>query len=322
MTIHLVLQLFIWDIKLYSNRLLAVLAMVFTTMVWGITFEMVQGALSQAPPFIFGFLRFGIGFILGFLYLNVSAFNISKIEIQGGIWCGIVLCAGYAFQNFGLWQESGFYQGASSSNSAFITSVSVILVPTILYLFKIQKVSNKIWGVVVLTMFGLFVLLDPLNLFRFSGYSGSGIVGGDVITFGCAVSFAIHIILQDIYLKKGVHLVRFFMIQVFFVSLFSLICSMIFEGPSMLFSGIFTSEVLFALFVTGVIATFVAFILMLWAQKILSATETGILLSLEPLFAALYVYSALQINSWIGGAIIICAVISSSFISVKSSKND
>ena len=40
--------------------------MVFITAVWGITFEMVQDALSHAPPFIFASLRFGIGFYFRF----------------------------------------------------------------------------------------------------------------------------------------------------------------------------------------------------------------------------------------------------------------
>ena len=111
------------------------------------------------------------------------------------------------------------------------------------------------------------------------------------------------------------------MLQVFFVSLFSFICSLIFEGPSILVSNIFTSEVIFALFITGVLATFVAFIFMLWAQKILSATETGILLSLEPLFAALFsVFFAgdsLGWWGWTGGLIIILSVMSSGFLPSK-----
>ena len=80
-----------------------------------------------------------------------------------------------------------------------------------------------------------------------------------------------------------------------------------------------------ALLVTGVLATFVAFILMLWAQTILNATETGILLSLEPLFAALFsvliMNKSLGPNGWIGGLIIISAVISSNFISSDNKKN-
>ena len=260
------------------NRFLAICAMVFTTAVWGVTFEMVQEALSDAPPFIFAGLRFGIGFILGLLNINKKVFNITRNELIGGIWCGVILCIGYAFQNFGLWEESLLYVGSSSSTSAFITSVSVILVPTFLYLAGLQQISNQIWFIVFLAMVGLFILLNPFN---------GNLVGGDIITFGCAVSFAIHIILQDIYLKKGVQLVRFFMLQVFFVSIFSFILSLFFESDIYYFD-IFTSEVVFALFITGVLATFIAFILMLWAQKILSATETGILLSLEPLFAALF----------------------------------
>tara|TARA_Y100000994_G_scaffold248575_1_gene256766 strand:- start:1500 stop:2411 length:912 start_codon:yes stop_codon:yes gene_type:complete len=295
--------------KVNNKRLLAIIAMVFTAAVWGVTFEMVQEALSIAPPFIFATLRFGIGFILGLLYINKKVFNITKNELVGGIWCGIVLCMGYAFQNFGLWEESLLYIGSSSSTSAFITSVSVILVPTFLYLSGLQQINNKIWFIVFLAMLGLFILLNPFN---------GNLVGGDIITFGCAVSFAIHIILQDIYLKKGVSLIRFFMIQVFFVSLFSLICSLIFEGMTVFTINIFTQEVIIALFITGALATFIAFILMLWAQKILSATETGILLSLEPLFAALFSVlfagDIIGLWGWIGGTIIILSVMSSGFI--------
>ena len=200
------------------------------------------------------------------------------------------------------------YIGSNSSTSAFITSVSVILVPTFLYLSGLQQINNRLWIIVALAMIGLFVLLNPFN---------SKIVGGDIITFGCAISFAIHIILQDIYLKKGVQLVRFFMLQVFFVSIFSFILSLLFEGSSIMTLEIFTFDVMFALFITGVLATFIAFILMLWAQKILSATETGILLSLEPLFAALFsVFFAgdsLGLSGWLGGMIIIISVMGSGF---------
>ena len=61
-------------IKLNNKRILAVLAMVLTTMVWGITFEMVQGALRDAPPLIFATFRFGIGCLLGILYYPIKRF--------------------------------------------------------------------------------------------------------------------------------------------------------------------------------------------------------------------------------------------------------
>ena len=307
-----------------NKRFLAILAMVFTTMVWGVTFEMVQEALNDAPPFIFGAFRFGIGFFICFFYFLFFDFDkinipISISEIKGGVMCGIVLCIGYAFQNFGLW-DNIYYLKSTPSNSAFITSISVLLVPAFLYLFNIQKIHYRLWGIIIIALLGLFILLDPLYLFNSKSVSSQGVSGGDIITFGCAVSFAIHIILQDIYLKKGADLFRFFMLQVLFVSLFSFVCSFIASEETIIFS----YDVILALLVTGVIATSVAFILMLWAQTILSATETGVLLSLEPLFAAIYsVYigKMLGFNGWLGGLIIIIAVISSSFLSTKHSEN-
>ena len=298
-----------------KNHFLAIIAMVFITAVWGITFEMVQDALSHAPPFIFASLRFGIAFILGLVYLNKSSFKINNHELKGGLLCGVVLCLGYAFQNFGLWEESNLYIASSSSTSAFITSVSVILVPIFLHITGLQKISNQIWIIVILAMIGLFVLLDPFN---------GNLVGGDIITFGCAVSFAIHVIFQDMYLRKNVDILKIFLVQVFFVSIFSFICSLIFEGIEVFSTQIFTSDVIIALFITGVIATFIGLILMLWAQKILSATETAILLSLEPLFAALfavfYAGNHLGISGWLGGLIIILSVMTSGFIPSANKK--
>ena len=126
------------------------------------------------------------------------------------------------------------------------------------------------------------------------------------------------------YLRKNVDILKIFLVQVFFVSIFSIICSLIFEGIEVFSTQIFTSDVIIALFITGVIATFIGLILMLWAQKILSATETAILLSLEPLFAALfavfYAGNHLGISGWLGGLIIILSVMTSGFIPSANKK--
>ena len=55
-----------------KQKILAQFSMVITTMIWGITFVMVKDALNDAPPYMFSSLRFGIAFILGFIYVNFS----------------------------------------------------------------------------------------------------------------------------------------------------------------------------------------------------------------------------------------------------------
>ncbi len=285
---------------------LAQFGMVITTMIWGITFVMVKDALNDAPPFIFATLRFGLAFIMGLLYLNYKIKSITSKEILGGIICGFLLFCGYGFQNFGLILTT-------PSKSAFITSVSVIFVPILLVLFKLQKIANKIWFVVLFATLGLYILLNPM---------GGGINLGDILTFGCALSFAFHVIYQDIYVNQNVDVTRFFTVQVFFVFLFSLLSSFMFEDYS---SVIISQRLIVAISVTGALATFIAILLMIWAQTILSATKTAIYLSLEPVFAALFsVFFAgeiLGLYGWTGGIIIVLSVMSSGFILPESSKN-
>ena len=286
------------------QKFLAQLAMVITTMIWGITFVMVKDALNDAPPYMFAFLRFGLAFIIGLFYIHKNIYNITSTEFIGGFFCGVVLFFGYAFQNFGLMQTT-------PSKSAFITSVSVIMVPIILVLFRVQYVKMRIWAATFLAVIGLYILLDP---------GGEGLNIGDILTFGCALSFAVHVIFQDQYLSKGIDIYRFFLVQVMFVTLFSCIGVFIFEGPQILVS----DRLYIAVVVTGVLATFVAFILMIWAQTILSANQTAILLSLEPVFAALFstffAGEILGLYGWVGGFIIVVAVISSGIKTSQSKK--
>ena len=278
-----------------KQKILAQLSMVITTMIWGITFVMVKDALNDAPPYMFASLRFGIAFLLGFIYVNKGIKDISDTEMLGGLLCGFCLFVGYAFQNFGLMETT-------PSKSAFITSVSVILVPIILVLFKIKKVNPRIWVAVVLAIIGLYILLNP---------TGGGINVGDMLTFGCAISFAVHVIMQHKYLSKGASISKLFLIQIMFVTLFSCISVFLFEDISIHIS----QRLIIALLVTGILATFVAIMFMVWAQTILGPNQTAVLLSLEPVFAALFstffAGEILGIYGWVGGMIVVLGVISS-----------
>tara|TARA_B110000014_G_C19513493_1_gene276461 strand:- start:47 stop:472 length:426 start_codon:yes stop_codon:yes gene_type:complete len=137
-----------------NQKLLAQLGMVLTTMIWGVTFVMVKDALNDATPFMFAALRFGLSFMLAFIYVNKGIKNIDSQAMIGGLICGFCLYVGYAFQNYGLIETT-------PSKSAFITSVSVILVPIILVVFKIKTVHFRIWIATFLAIIGLYILLNP-----------------------------------------------------------------------------------------------------------------------------------------------------------------
>ncbi len=275
-----------------GNFRLAQFALIITTLIWGSTFIIVKDALSQSPPFYFGFFRFFIGAIVMIFLLDRSTI-FKKNELYPAIICGLFLFSGYSFQNFGL-------VDTTPTLSAFITSVSVLMVPVILAIFQIEKIKIKIWVAVFVACFGIH-LLTP------NGLIDLGI--GDQLTFGCALSFAIHIIFQGRYMKKIKSINNFFFIQSMVVAILSLFSGFLFED----FSAIqFDFSLLMAFLITGILATTVALLMMIWAQTVLSAPQTAIIIILEPVFAALFsvgfAYEILSPIQYVGCMVVLIAV--------------
>ncbi len=254
---------------------------------------MIKNALNDAPPFAFGAYRFLIAVFLTLLIWNKHLKKFSQNELIGGMVCGFFLFCGFGFQNFGLIHTT-------ASKSAFITAIYVLFVPILLFLLWRSKIQSRSWVAVVLAILGIYILINPQN---------AGMNRGDIITLFCALSFANHIVFQDIFLKKGIDLKKFFFIQIIVVSSFSFLGNWLFEPRAIIWSG----QLIYALFFTGVFATFIGFLAMVWAQKILTANETAIILSLEPVFASLYaaiiVGEILGIHGWLGGFLVVIGVI-------------
>ena len=271
-----------------NKKLIAQFGIFIIALIWGATFLVVKDAidLETFPPFIFASIRFALAAICIIFFVD---FKSIKKNALGPILCGIVLFIGYGFQNYGL-------EATSPTNSAFITSISVLMVPIILYIFRIEKISLRIWISVLLAFIGIQMI------------SPNGFNIGDKLTFGCALSFAIHIIMQDKFNKEKI--INFFVIQSSVAALFSFIASLIVEDISQV---IFSNEAIIAVLVTGILGTTFALLVMIWAQKILSATETAIIIAMEPVFAALFSvyfgYEILGFISYVGAGLVIFAII-------------
>ena len=63
---------------------------------------------------------------------------------------------------------------------------------------------------------------------------------------------------------------------------------------------IFSNEAIIAILITGILGATFALLIMIWAQKILSATETAIIIAMEPVFAALFsVYFGYEVLTYL-----------------------
>ena len=99
--------------------------------------------------------------------------------------------------------------------------------PVILVAFRIKSVHLRIWVATFLAIVGLYILLNP---------AGGEFNIGDILTFGCAVSFAVHVIFQDYYLSKGVHVSHLLLTQLMFITVFSCLSVCVFEDLSLIMS--------------------------------------------------------------------------------------
>ncbi len=273
---------------LQNKKIIAQFGLLITALIWGATFIVVKDAihLDTFPPFVFAAVRFFLAAICIVFFVD---FKSIKENALGPILCGIILFIGYGFQNYGL-------EATSPTNSAFITSISVLMVPVILYIFRFEKISLRIWISVLLAFIGIQMI------------SPNGFNIGDKLTFGCALSFAIHIIMQDRFNKEKV--INFFVIQSSVAALLSFIASLIVEDISKV---IFSNEAIIAVLITGILGTTFALLVMIWAQKILSASETAVIIAMEPVFAALFSvyfgYEVLGLLSYLGALIVVFAII-------------
>lgn len=269
------------------------LALLLTTLIWGATFPATKAALEQIPPLSFLFLRFLLGAVL------VGAwFGLARHRLQGGkaVWqasaiATVFLFVGYVLQTVGL-------HYTSASNSAFLTALYVIFVPLIL-----RRFDRRIVLATAIATAGLWLLVKPSMSMNV----------GDLMTLGCAVAFAGHIVCLERYTRvfdaPSLLLWQMSAVTLLFVP------TMVWEqAPAGAFAP--TALLLVGLAVTGGLATG-AFAVQMWAQQIVPAQQVALVFASEPAYAAwlswYFLGETLDLQGWAGSGLILLAVIIGAF---------
>jgi drug/metabolite transporter (DMT)-like permease len=254
-----------------KQQLLADGALVGLTVIWGTSFVMVKDVLEQVPTMVFLATRFA----LGSLALALIAAALGRLrgltwrELQWGTLIGLVLWTGYILQTTGLGLTS-------ASNGGFITGLSVVLVP--LFGVPVLKQKPHRWALagVVMATVGLMLLSLKLE-------EGIRVNQGDVLVFGCAIAFAIHIVL--IARAAGwVDPLRLALVQVVVAGLLNALTALLFERPV---PGL-GPEIWAATAYLGIFGTALAIAIQIGVQRFTTAVHTALIFTLEPVFAALF----------------------------------
>jgi drug/metabolite transporter (DMT)-like permease len=258
-------------------KLRAYLLMVFVVAVWGTTFVLVKDALTDASPLAFNLVRMTLAFLVLAVAYRSHWREVSRHQLIAGAVVGFFLAMGYQFQTAGLVKTT-------PSKSAFITGMVVVLVPLFSAAPFLRPPGAKPprWNAflgALLAFAGILLLTLPANAAGLlPDFTSVNI--GDVLTFGCTIGFAFHCIVLG-HASPRVRFQPLALLQIGFCALFMAISTPLLEHPHIHL----TLRLCIALGVAAVLATAAAFSIQSWAQSVLPATHTALLMTLEPVFA-------------------------------------
>ena len=247
--------------------------LVLVTFAWGATFVLIKNALAQVSPFVFNSWRMVVATVALCVIFRTTVSKITRRSALGGLLMGSCLFLGYAFQTTGL-------RLTTPSKSAFITGLAVVLVPLIVSITDRRSPSRWTMLGVLAALGGLYLMTIPTG----EGLSLATINRGDLLTLGCAVSFAMHIFVTGHMTKQH----GFEPVSIVQVATAAVLMSLAIplETPRFTLSG----STAFAILFTGLICTAAAFSIQAWAQQFTPPTHTALIFALEPVFAALTSY--------------------------------
>ncbi|MGC1420772.1 MAG: DMT family transporter [Terracidiphilus sp.] len=265
-------------------KLRAYLLMTFVVAVWGSTFVLIKGALTDSTPAAFNLIRMTLAFALLAVAYHRYWHTLRRTHILSGAVVGLCLAVGYQFQTIGLVRTT-------PSKSAFITGLVVVLVPLFSIAPSLRPPGahaprwNAFLGAALAFIGILFLTAPPAGSGSSSNFASllpdlSSINLGDILTFGCSIGFAFHCIALG-HVSPRIPFQPLAILQVGFCALFMAISLPLIEHPHIHF----TVRLITALVIAAALATAAAFSIQSWAQSILPSTHTALLLTLEPVFA-------------------------------------
>jgi drug/metabolite transporter (DMT)-like permease len=245
--------------------LLATAALLAVTACWGSTFFLIHDLLARVPTLDFLAVRFAIASATLVLLAPKALGRLTRESRRHAVVLGCLYGVAQILQTAGLAKTP-------ASVSGFITGMYVVATPIFAALILRSRIGVLTWAAVVLAMAGLGVLT----------LSGFSIGYGEALIFVAAMVYALHIVglgaWSDARQTLGMAIV-----QLIVITVICLVCT----APNGIVLPDRTSDWISVLYM-AVFAGAGAMIGQTWAQAHLPPTRAAIIMSMEPVFAALF----------------------------------
>ena len=284
------------------KKILADLGLFYAVTIWGSTFFIVKSALNGIDPVILVAYRFLIAGSILLIFIKFSGRPIFDGWKQA-LLPGFLLWMLYIPQTIGL-------QYTTASNSGFITGLFVAFVPLFLrVIFKRKPTMMEVIASAI-SLIGLWILTGGM----------SDINIGDILTLITAITYALHLLYVDKFMKRGLDPYLFSCHQFLLVGFLSILSAFIFSLPFEIVS----TDAFWMMLFLALFPTLSAFVIQMAAQKIRSALRVSLIFALEPVFAAIFAWTlggeSIVRHRALGGLLIFLALVISG-LPVPKKKN-
>lgn len=240
----------------------------FATLLWGLTFVWIKLSLDSINPYAFIFYRFIIATLfLSIIYPNAYRQITSPLFAQSFVLAIFLFCT-VLFQTIGL-------KTVDPASASFITGTAVIDVVILSALFSKTWPSARTLLGIGLAIFGLACVTIFRNTHALSFNVGYYWV------LACSICFGFYIYLSK-HITQKIAILPLTLCQFFWMSLFAWGIAQTFHSNLHVPH---TTHALVGIIYCSVLASGIGFTLQLKAQKTLSAHKSGVLFTMEPIFA-------------------------------------
>ena len=270
--------------------LLATAALLAVTACWGSTFFLIHDLLERVPTLDFLAIRFAIASVTLVLLAPKALGRLTRDTRRQAVVLGCLYGVAQILQTAGL-------ATTPASISGFITGMYVVATPIFAALLLRSRIGVMTWVAVALAMAGLGVLT----------LSGFSIGYGEALIFVAAMIYALHIVGLGAWSQPGQAL-GMATVQLIVITVICLVCT----APNGLVLPDRTSDWVSILYM-AVFAGAGAMIGQTWAQAHLPPTRAAIIMSMEPVFAAIFAVllggESATVRMIFGGLLVLAAML-------------
>ena len=273
------------------------LMLMLVTLCWGVSYYLMDLCLTDMEPFTLNAYRFLVAFFIAVALSWNKVKTVNKTTLKYSVMVGIALVFVYMGATFGV-------KYTSLSNSGFLCALTVVFTRVFGSLFLKQKQDRKVVFAVILCLIGiaLLTLKDDFSINKEN-------LKGDLLCIMCAMAYAIDLLLTEKAVShEEVNAYQLGVFQLGVTGVCNLFLAIITEEPHLPGTTTVWASMLFlAIFCTGV-----AFVIQPVAQQYTTASHTGVIFALEPVFAAIvaviFANEILSAKSYFGAFIMMASI--------------